>query len=908
MKLPVWTVSLGSFLLACGSLVSLARGQDVAYEKYELDNGMTVILHEDHSLPVACINLWYYVGSKDELPGRSGFAHLFEHLMFMGTERVPGSQFDEIMEAGGGWNNASTSQDRTNYFSFGPSQLLPLLLWLDADRLEDLGRMMTQEKLDKQRDVVRNERRQTTEMQPYGKADFKVTELMYPPGHPYHIEVIGTHEDLQAATLQNVKDFFATFYVPNNVSLVVAGDFDPAEVKPLIAKLFGTLPRGADPVHARAETVLLERAKRVTYTDQVQFGRLSLVYHSPEQFQPGDAEMSLAGDLLSSGKSSRLYQRLIYQDKLATDVSARQASSLLGSLFTIEVTAREGVSLDVIEKVADEVIEILRADGPSEEELERHKASVEYEMLSRLQSILGKADQLNEYNFFFGEPNSFRRDLERYRQATAASVREWVLRVLDPGARLIMKVLPETEGKVLAGRDEAPGTGEPEAFRFTGPTTFKLSNGIEVRHWYRPELPLVAVSLLLRGGAVQFDAVQVDGGRAGCTALAAEMLDEGAGERDAIAFSDALDLLGARFIPKADREAVVVGLSVLERHLDEALDLYADAILRPRFDAKEWERVKTLHIEALERANDRPSLVAARVGMREFFGKGHPYSQPVEGTVASVGALSLDVVKGAYERLALPRNAVFFVAGDISHDEARQALEVRFGNWNGRSSTAPLTTPVLVDPQPKAMRVVLIDRPGSVQTVIRFFMPAPRFACPDRVELELLNTLLGGSFTSRLNQNLRERHGFTYGARSRFAMEPHAGYLMAWSDVQTEVTGRAIEEFLNEFGRMRAGDITAQEAAKARETNRVDMIDGMQGLSGLLSTAVALEVNGAPFSTLDADLAEMAAVSEKNLNSLAARSIPVDRALLVLMGDKAAILEQVKSLNLPAPQEVMVEE
>jgi predicted Zn-dependent peptidase len=288
--------SVPAALLMTIFVATSAPAQQVKYEKYQLPNGMTVILHEDHSLPITCINTWYYVGSKDEAPGRSGFAHLFEHLMFMGTRRVPTGAFDQLMETEGGSNNASTSEDRTNYYSIGPSSLLPTLLWLDADRLEDLGKEMTKDKLDKQREVVRNERRQTSEMRPYGKSELKISELMYPPEHPYHHTVIGSHEDLEAATVRDVKDFFAAYYVPNNASLVVAGDFDSSQIKPLIAKLFGTLPRSGTPAHSKAEPASLSEVRRVTYTDTVQFPRTTIVYHSPAQFAPGDAAGPRRGD------------------------------------------------------------------------------------------------------------------------------------------------------------------------------------------------------------------------------------------------------------------------------------------------------------------------------------------------------------------------------------------------------------------------------------------------------------------------------------------------------------------------------------------------------------------------------------------------------------------------------------
>ena len=882
-------------------LCSVAAAQDVKYEKYRLDNGMTVILHEDHSLPVACINLWYYVGSKDEAVGRSGFAHLFEHLMFMGTNRVPGGKFDTIMEAGGGWNNASTSSDRTNYFSFGPSNLLPTLLWLDADRLEDLGKAMTQEKLDKQRAVVRNERRQTSEMRPYGKADLKVNELMYPPGHPYHIEVIGTHEDLQAATLQDVKDFFAAYYVPNNTSLVVAGDFDPAEIKPLVARLFGTLQRGADPVHREVDPVTLKEVKRVTYTDKVQFPRLTLVYHSPPVFEPGDAEMDLAAEVLSSGKSSRLYKRLVYEEKLATEVSAYQGSSMLGSLFRIDITARQGKSLDEIERVTDEILGKFLAGGPTTEELERHKASMEYAMLNGLQSILGKADRLNRYNFFLGEPNSFKRDLDRYRRATVASVKGWSQKVLTPGARLIMRVLPESQGKMLAGRDKQPEPGAEGKFVPEAPQRFTLSNGIEVRHWQRSELPLVQVSLFLRGGAAN-----LDGSQPGRAYLAAQMLDEGAGDLDALGFSDALDLLGARFSARAGRESTTVNLSVLKRYFDKAMSLYADAILRPRFDATEWDRVKALHVQALKQAEDRPTAVASRVGMKVFFGQDHPYGRPVSGTVDSVDGLTLDAVKACHDDFFVPANATIFMAGDLTKEEAKGALEKYFGSWKTPSGHAKMPTVGAKEPANKALRVVVVNKPDAVQTVVQFYMPGPKYSDPRRIQFDLLNTILGGSFTSRLNQNLRERNGYTYGARSRFAMSPSTGYLLASSNVQADVTGPALREFLKEFARIRAGDISAEEARKTRETNRMSTIQSFQGLGGVIGTAEELALNGLPFGSLGDDLAAMTAVSESDLNGLAKKAIPLEEALLVLVGDKKVIMKQLEGLGLPTPTELDV--
>jgi predicted Zn-dependent peptidase len=891
-----------SVLLSCCIFAATAAGQDLKVEKYQLPNGMTVILHEDHSLPLACINTWYYVGSKDEPPGRSGFAHLFEHLMFMGTRRVPGSDFDVLMESGGGANNASTTQDRTNYFSSGPAALLPTLLWLDADRLEDLGKEMTQQKLDKQREVVRNERRQTSEMQPYGRARLKISELMFPPGHPYHNTVIGSHEDLTAATVRDVKDFFARFYMPNNASLVVAGDFDPQTIKPLIAKLFGTLPRGAAPARRTAEPVKLDEVRRATYYDRVQFAKTIFVYHSPPHFQPGDAEISLAAGVLAGGKSSRLYKRLVYDDKIAVDVSANQNSMSLGSLFSIEVTARQSVSLDKIEHVVDDVLAEFLSNGPTQEELERRIAGIEYRAVSRVQALLQKADKLNEYQFGYGEPDSFQRDLDRFRNADPAAVHRWAGRVLSPNARLIMRILPEPRDDVSA-RDKRPGAAAEHSFVPEMPTSFKLSNGIEVRHWRRSDLPLVSVELLLRGGACRDGNAQ-----AGRAFLTTRMLDAGAAGRGALEFGDSLEQLGASFSARCSQEAINVDLSVLKRNFEKALGLYADAILRPRLDANEWERVRMLHLQELERAEDQPAGVATRVGMRTFFGDAHPYGRPVEGVVHTVQNLNLESVKVCHQLLFQPDGAVFFIAGDLTVDEAKAALEKAFGGWTSTTtasdSDAVARRPVFPEPVNQSRKVVIVDRPGSVQTVIRFFMPGPAYKSSERVKLELLNTILGGSFTSRLNQNLREKHGFTYGARSRFAMEPSAGYFSSGADVQTEHTGEALREFFAEFKRLRKGDVSKEEAGKARETNRSARIQSFQGLSGMLNSAAVLEQNGLPFATIADDLNTIGATTEAELNRLAGPGIPLGQLVLVLVGDKQLVLEQLKDLDLPAPVEM----
>lgn len=425
-------------------LVTAALAQDIPFERYQLPNGLQVILLEDHSLPQVVVDVWYRVGSKDEAPGRSGFAHLFEHLMFMGTDRLPGNGIDMTMEANGGWNNAWTMEDATNYYDVGPPNLLETLLWIEADRMESLGKAMTQEKLDLQRDVVRNERRQSYEDTPYGVGWIEVPEALYPKGHPYAHSVIGTHEDLQAATLQDVKDFFATWYVPNNASLVVAGDFQPAQVKALVDRLFGHLPSRDLPARPSPVPVAAPQKGRVEVRDQVQYPQVNLFFHTPGAFAPGDAEADLVADLLASGESSRLYRSLVLGG-LAQEVEAMQMPTQYGSLLVITATANDGVAPEKLEAAIREELVALGKTGPGAAEMERLKNQAGYAFLARIEPLRERAELLNRYSAYTGDPAWLGRDLARYQDATAEGLRAVAAQYLDPKLAGTIVILPEEQ-------------------------------------------------------------------------------------------------------------------------------------------------------------------------------------------------------------------------------------------------------------------------------------------------------------------------------------------------------------------------------------------------------------------------------------------------------------------------------
>ncbi len=664
---------------------ALGQGRALAFtaETYTLPNGMTVILHQDRRLPQVAINIWYAVGSKDEAPGRSGFAHLFEHLMFMGTHRVPGNQFDVLMESGGGANNASTSNDRTNYYSWGPSSLLPTLLWLDADRLEELGDAMTQQKLDLQRDVVRNERRQTVENAPYGIAELILPEAMYPPGHPYHHPVIGSHEDLEAATLQDVKDFFAAYYVPGNASLVVAGDFDPAAMKALIAKTFGAIPAKPLPEHREAPPIVLEREVRRLATDKVENGKLFLVWPGPKPMTTGAANLDLVARVLADGSSSRLVKRLVLDLELAQNVDVYFDELELGGEFHIHVLAKPGADLEAIKRETLAVLAGLQEAGPTAAELQRAQAMEETAFRRRSEDLNRRADMLNRYYYFYGTPDGFERDLARYRAATADSVRD-AARALGEG-RVDLRIVPVGATSAENALDTRPGPAPAGAFTPPAPQEFKLANGASVAFVPVPGAGLFTGRAIFDGGE---RAVPAERGRA--DAAAGDAADLGR-RRDATRRSSPTrsQSLGASIAAEGSRHVLVAGVSGLSSNLGPTLDLFADALLRPALTEADFAREKSLALARIGARAERPTQVAQLVALAGLFGPDDLRGRPADGSAKSVGALTLAEVKAAYPALVNPARARFVFAGDLDPAALKTALEAPLRDRRSRPRGRP---------------------------------------------------------------------------------------------------------------------------------------------------------------------------------------------------------------------------
>lgn len=439
---PAAAFALGALFVASAGAAPLK----VPYQSFTLDNGLKVILHEDHSVPVISVNTWFHVGSGDEKPGRTGFAHLFEHIMFMGSRNVPTGDFDKLLEASGANNNGSTTEDRTNYYEDGPSNALPLMLWLDSDRMGHLLPEITAEKVDLQRGVVQNERRQSYENQPYGLAEENILKRLYPAEHPYHWPVIGSMADLSAATIEDVREFFTKYYAPNNATVCIAGDIRPAETRRLVESWFGDIPRGPGITRPDAPAFTLPADVHATLEDRVQVPRVYNAWHSTKSWAGDDAALQVMGQVLAGGKTSRLYKRLVYDLQIANQVAAYQDAGRLDGKFVIFSTARPGHGLNELQRVIDDEVGRLAAAGPTPRELERVKNSIEAEFIGGMERVGGfggKANQLNNYDYFAGEPDSFERDLDRYRAVGAADVQRVAGRYLAQAKRVVLSVVPQ---------------------------------------------------------------------------------------------------------------------------------------------------------------------------------------------------------------------------------------------------------------------------------------------------------------------------------------------------------------------------------------------------------------------------------------------------------------------------------
>ncbi|WP_027081203.1 M16 family metallopeptidase [Luteimonas mephitis] len=899
-----------------------AAAVDIAYEQFTLPNGLRVVVHTDRKAPIVAVNIWYHVGSKDEPAGRTGFAHLFEHLMFNGSENHPGEFFDPFELAGATDMNGTTNSDRTNYFENVPTTALDMALWMESDRMGHLLGAIDQKTLDEQRGVVQNEKRQG-ENQPYGQVWEKLGQALYPVGHPYHHSTIGSMNDLNAASLEDVKNWFRTWYGPNNAVLVLAGDIDVATAKEKVAKYFGDIP--ASPTMAQPKVDVAQRPAdtREVMQDKVPQTRIYRVWNVAEVGTVDIDRSQLFSQLLGGSKSSRLDKRLLHEDKLVDSVSAMAGPSQLGSNFFIMATVKQGVDPKKVEAIIDEELDRLIAEGPTAAELAQAKTMFRAGFIrgiERIGGFGGKADALASCTIYEGDPGCFRKELANIQSASADDLKavgaKWLgvgdhTLVVEPGERTPLAeeptvkpapmTLPPVDPKYTVEPstvDRSKGVPVPSSFpdlKFPELQRATLKNGSKVILAERHDIPVVQMSYEFNGGSAS-DARDT----LGAASFAMGMLDEGAGDLGSLAFGDRAESLGASLGASASLDGSNAYLSALKENLDPSVALFATMLRQPRFEQSEIDRVKASWIAGIAQEKARPNGAAMRVLPPLLYGEGHPYAIPFSGTgtEASIAALGRDDLVAYQHAWMRPENATVIVVGDTTLKEIVPVLNKHFGDWKGEGA-APQAVAVPEVARPGQPRVFLIDQPGAVQANIFAGEVVPSTMDPKAVEFEIANDVLGGQFSSRLNMNLREDKHWAYGAYSFVSGAIGQRPWMAYAPVQIDRTADSLKEMRSEIDGYADGSkpATAAEVEKIKATEIRGLPGAYETARSVLSTIGGIVRYDRPDDYVFKRKAEVESLTPAQVQA-AAGTIDPKALTWVVVGDLAKIEQPVRALGL----------
>ena len=917
-------MALSTIAASVAETPSKLKVPEIKYETYTLPNGLQVILTEDHRLPLVGVDLWYHVGPVKERAGRTGFAHLFEHMMFEGSKHVGEKAHFKYLEAAGASDiNGTTDFDRTNYFETLPSNQLELALWLESDRMGFLLDTLDREKLTNQRDVVRNERRQSVENQPYGLVDEALVQALFPKDHPYHANVMGSHADVEAARLEDVRQFFKQYYAPNNATIAIAGDIDKAKTKVLLEKYFGPIPKGPDVPKVDVVTPNITSEQRITITDTVQLPKVEFGWLTPQAFTPGDAEADFAAYILGGGKSSRLYQKLVYEQQIAQSTQCYNQSQALRSWTTCELVARPGVTAEQLEKAANDVINEFLQTGPTQAEIDRARNSTESRKIRGLQRVGGfggVADELNYYNQYTGDPGYLPKDIARYNALTTASVQKFAQSNLAqsqrvtvygiPGKKVVddvprspadtdanVKIQPEYSAEfdqAQAWRKSPPQPGPQPKLSLPEPLTFTLANGLKVYLVESHNLPVMSASLVALAGS-EGDSPK----KPGVAGFAANMLTEGTANRTATQIADDTDQIGATLSKNAGNDNAFVRVSALSNVTDSALDLLADVSLHPSFSDNEIERIRKQRLTALLQLKDQPVQVAISVASRALYGADSPYGYRSVGTEAAIKATTREDLVSFWQARYTPANSALVFAGDLSEKQARDLAEKYFGSWSSKGTVSqPPATPA-----PPTRHVILVDMPGAPQTAIfAAGIGVPR-SSPDFAPLNVDNTMLGGLFSSRINMNLREQHGYTYGAFSTFQFMRGSGPFFAGASVRADVTGPAVHELFSELDRIRTSPLTPDELKMSKDFLMRSLPGGFESVEETTGKMSDIFTYQLPLDYYRAYPEKIDAVTSEQAASVALKYIHPGNMILIAVGDKAKIQPEIEKLNLGPVEE-----
>ena len=877
------------------------------YEQFELKNGLRVIVHEDTKAPLVAVSIWYHVGSKDEPQGKTGFAHLFEHLMFNGSENYQGEWFEPLEEVGATDLNGTTWFDRTNYFQTVPKTAVERVLWMESDRMGHLLGAVDQATLDEQRGVVQNEKRQG-DNQPYGRMEYSVLAGLLPAGHPYQHSTIGSMEDLDAASLDIVKEWFKQYYGAANAVLVLAGDITAAEAKPLVEKYFGDIAAGPPLTQTHANAPKLEVDKHETMYDLVPQPRLNRNWVAPSRTSREAVLLTIAADILGGGKTSRLYQKLVYELEIATNATADADDHELMGFYSVTVDAKKDKDLKMVQSEMDKVIADFLAKGPTAAELSRAKTSIKAGVLRGLEKVGGfggKAAALAEGALYAGDPGFVLTQLEWLDAATPADVLSAARDVMNAGSYQL-DVLPFPDYSTVAS-DVDRKTGIP-AVATTPDLTFPaveestLSNGMKIVLATRAAVPVVEISVQFDAG---YAADATEGGKLGGASFTGAMLDEGTAKRSALQIASELDSLGATLGAGSTLDTTGVAMSALKENLTKSLDLLADVVRNPAFDDAEIEKLRARWLAGIEQEKANPVQLALRLLPPEIYGAGHAYGVPFtgSGTEESIKGLARADMTRFHDLWLRPDNATIFVVGDATMAEMKPALEKVFGNWRAPASQK-LAKNIATVSLPAKGKVILVDKPGSPQTLILAGHAAPPTNAPNNVAITAMNDILGGQFSARVNMNLRETKHWAYGAYTFFQGARGQRPFLVYAPVQTDKTTESVQELLKELKAINAARPATDAELRRVVLNNTRSLPGEFETSGdVLGSLVSSARYGRPWNYPETLKEKFEGLDRAQINAAAAEVVHPESLIWVIVGDREKIEAGVKSLNL-GPVEV----
>ncbi|MCI0537203.1 MAG: insulinase family protein [Verrucomicrobiales bacterium] len=872
---------------------------DIPYKKFVLKNGLTLVVHEDHKAPIVAVNVWYHVGSKNEKEGRTGFAHLFEHLMFNGSEHYNDDYFQVLQRIGATGLNGTTNFDRTNYFQNVPTSALDVVLWMESDRMGHLLGAIDQAKLDEQRGVVQNEKRQG-ENQPYGRAFNHIFEGVFPEGHPYSWSVIGSMEDLSAAKIEDVHAWFKGYYGAANAVIVIAGDIDAEIARQKVEKYFGSIPSG--PPITKMEQWIPRRSgeTRQVMQDRVPQSRIYKVWVTPE-FGTAEADyLDLAADVLASGKSSRLYKRLVYDDQIATNVFAFTFPLEIAGIAAVIAEVRPGGDAAKVEQAIDEEMARFLQEGPTEKEMARVKSTRRAGFVrgvERIGGFGGKSDVLAQGTVYAGDPGFHLVQQKRLLNASAGDLLQAGKKWFSDGA-YVLEVHPFKKYETAASdvdRSKVPEPGQPPEVDFPPFERATLSNGLKVIVAERHSVPQVNFNLIVDAGyAADHTAL------AGTASMAMTMLDEGTKTRNSLQISDELALLGAQLGTGSDLDVSTVFLSALRDKLDASLDLYADVILNPSFPSEELERQRPRRLAQIQQEGSQPQAMAMRVLPKLLYGDNHAYGTPLTGSgfEETVKKMTREDLVKFHQTWFKPNNATLVVVGDTTLAEIRPKLEKRFAGWQRGEAPKKNISPVERAGQPA---VYIMDRPGAIQSVIMAAHVAPPRSAPNAIAIETMNNVLGATFVSRINMNLREDKHWSYGARSTFVDARAQRPFLVVAPVQTDKTKESMAEVLKELTGIRSTrPATAEELAKAKKILTLSLAGRWETMNAVANSIGDIVTYGLRDDYWQTYAARVNGLTLAQVNGAADGVIHPDSLVWVVVGDREKIEEGIRALNFGA--------